>query len=507
MIYGSAKSCRAIFFQVLKFNKLYFLCICLTCSGLSFSSDCTSLAKLKFGNISIASASVDAMDAELPVFCKIKGVVQPNIGFEARLPMKNWNGKFFQVGCGGFCGLIEPDRTTQSNAINHALAKGYAAITTDGGHQGKHLGDAEWARNNKEAEEVFAHKLIPLTYYAGHDLIQAFYKSTPTHSYFSGCSNGGRLAAKAAQEYPRLFDGIIAGCPVLNLTQNGGIFGSWVVQSNTNQYGQAILNEAFAKKVSMLEMNSLSQCDGLDGTIDGAIQKPNACHINLTDIQACKNGKQDDCLSDEERSTLRKLYRGPVNSNNEQLFYGINPGSERYLTYWYGDSKNAKRPGTLLADGYLPNLGLPIDDNSFSAMNFDFDKDPDLLKQQSKLLDALDTNLEEFQISGGKLLMWHGLADPLVLPEQTIEYYEKVTQRMGRNNVDTFFKLFLVPGMGHCWELPSALPDQMSMLSVLENWVEKNIDPSDIPITKLNAQKGIVRNGSLKPYPQMAIYN
>ena len=124
MIYSSAKSCRAIFFQVFEFNKLYFLCICLSCSGLSFSSDCTSLAKLKFGNISIASASVDAIDAELPVFCKIKGVVQPNIGFEARLPMKNWNGKFFQVGCGGFCGLIEPDRATQSNAINHALAKG-----------------------------------------------------------------------------------------------------------------------------------------------------------------------------------------------------------------------------------------------------------------------------------------------------------------------------------------------------------------------------------------------
>lgn len=471
-----------------------------------FSSQCESLNDFHSSNLIISQASISSLEANLPIFCKITGEIKPNIGFEARFPTQ-WNGKFFQTGCGGFCGLVEPDRSTQSNAINHALKKGYATITTNGGHQGKHLGDAAWAKNNLEAEEVYAHKLIPLTHRSGHELIQVFYDAQPTFSYFSGCSNGGRLAAKAAQEYPDLFDGIIAGCPILNLTKNGGIFGSWLVQANTNEQGFPILNKAFQSKLIMLEENAITQCDHWDGKLDGIIQAPQKCNITLEDIPNCLQGSNSTCLTSQEKNALRKIYDGPVDSKNNKLFYGINPGSERYLAHWYLDSDDTKGPGTLLANGFLPNLGLPEDDEAFLALSFNFDSDPELLVPQSSLLDAMKPDLSKFKNLGGKLLMWHGLADPLVLPQQSIKYYHEVIKTMGKKNVADFFKLYLVPGMGHCWEIPSALPDQMSMLTVLENWVEKNETPDSVPINKFDSLGLSTKKGILKPYPKLASYN
>ena len=56
------------------------------------------------------------------------------------------------------------------------------------------------------------------------------------------------MAAKAAQEYPSLFNGIISGCPVLNLSGSGGIFASWVLRANLNASGEIILDEKFKDK-------------------------------------------------------------------------------------------------------------------------------------------------------------------------------------------------------------------------------------------------------------------
>ncbi|MDA9614974.1 tannase/feruloyl esterase family alpha/beta hydrolase, partial [Pseudomonadota bacterium] len=62
--------------------------------------------------------------ADLPDFCQIIGVIEPSINFEARVPMSDWNGNYLQAGCGGFCGLVLPERETHSNSINHALRQG-----------------------------------------------------------------------------------------------------------------------------------------------------------------------------------------------------------------------------------------------------------------------------------------------------------------------------------------------------------------------------------------------
>ena len=457
-------------------------------------------------DISITKNVVVQNRIGLTDFCQITGLIEPSIHFEARFPVSNWNGNYFQAGCGGFCGLVLPERETHSNSINHALRMGYASITTDSGHSGDHIGDASWALDNPLAEQVYARDILPVTHTAGHELIKAIYGKKPAFSYFSGCSNGGRLGAKAAQEYPNLFDGIIAGCPVLNLSMNGGVFGAWILQANSDKNGNIILNKNFKSKIPILEANAVNQCDSLDGKLDGIIQLPNECKIDLNLIPECVAKNDSDCLTSDEKMVVRKFYQGPKSSDGLQLFGGMPPGSERYWDYWYLGTNSLRKPGILLADGYLQYLGMAQDPLNYSALNFNFDKDIEKLVPQGLLFNAINPDLKSFQEAGGKILMWHGSADPLVLPNQSIDYYQALKTEMGSSNLKKFFRLYMVPGMGHCWEIPSALPDQMDLLTVLSLWVEEGIQPNNIPIRK-NDLSGDIKKGLLKPYPQLATYN
>ena len=493
------------------FNELkMFILAFFTGSSPDITANCETLAALDlFPKIQITSSKAVSVKSDLPAFCQIQGTIKPDIGFEARFPIAEWNGKYFQAGCGGYCGQILPDRETHSNSINHALRRGYAAITTDGGHQSDSIGDASWA-SNPEVEKIYAGEVIPLTHAAAFQLINEIYGRKPAYSYFSGCSNGGRLAAKAAQEYPDLFNGIISGCPVLNLSGNGGILASWVLRANSDASGNPILDDQFKDKLSMLEQNAIAQCDALDGTTDGAIQSPEKCYVNLDEMPDCGQKKTKPCLTEEEKTVIRKLYDGPINSVGEKLFYGIPPGSERYWAVWHLGNKKNPSIGTRLAEGYLPFLGFPDDPDNYSAIEFDLDNDLSKLETQGRLLNAMNPDLGAFSEAGGKMIMWHGQADPLVLPNQSVDYYNDVVKKFGKESTENFFRLFLVPSMGHCWELPAALPDRMNMLQVMEDWVENGIAPTKIAVhssvdgddNSLNAKVG-----QLHPYPSLATYS
>lgn len=472
---------------------------------------CSALTNLspELPGMEIASAQPLPATDTLPAFCQVTGTINPNIGFEARYPLTDWNGKYFQSGCGGFCGVVLANKEGQSNAINYALRKGYATITTDAGHQGQHIGDGRWAKDNPEAEAVYAHKTIPLTFAAGHLLVNALYSSAPTYSYFSGCSNGGRMGAIAAQRYPDLFDGIVVGCPVLNLSVNGGVFGAWVLQSNQGEDGRPILDVDFLPKLPMLEAAVLAQCDSLDGATDGIISEPQSCTPDLARLETCGETETASCLTAQEKTVISKWYQGARNSQGEAIFHGMSPGSERYWGFWYIGDGSVPGAGTLLADGYGAYLGFPEDPKDYSALDFNFDTDVDKLAEQGKLFNALNPDLRAFKAFGGKMIMWHGMADPLVLPDQSPAYYRAVEMEMGGYDaVQTFFRLFMAPGLGHCWEAPASAPDQMDVLGALENWVENGIAPETIEVTQYdkNADK-VLRKGTLRPFPQTETYS
>ncbi len=475
------------------------------------AANCTGFLTRPLEGIRVDSAEVVSGREDLPAFCAVRGTIAPTIGFEMRLPLDGWNGKLFQSGCGGYCGAVIPDKPGWSNTINGALQMGYAAITTDAGHTGG-LGDASWALDNPEGVELYAHRSIPLTHDAAMQLAEALYGHDPELSYFGGCSNGGRMAAMAAQRYPDIFDGIFAGGSVLNLSQNGGIYGSWVVQSNTAEDGSRILTaENFAARLPVLEAAVLAQCDASDGREDGNITQPRECKPDLSQLPICTASNGSDpatCFTAAELGVLQRWYQGPRNSAGEQLYPGMPPGSERYWLVWFLDRAGRTAPGNALGGDYARYLGFPEGvPDGYTAMDFDFDRDPARLAANGEQLDALDPDLSAYRDRGGKLLMWHGWQDPLVLPDQSPGYYESVEAVMGGTEpTQEFMRLFMIPGQGHCWEIPASQPDQFNPLAVLERWVEQGEAPEQLLLSTppAAASGGLAEPGETAvvcPYP------
>ncbi len=475
--------------------------------GADLEARCRAMSSGQFPGATISATAVVKDGKGLPGFCQVQGTIDPNIGFESRLPLSDWNGKYYQSGCGGYCGMVMPDKPGFSNTINEALKRGYATITTDSGHKGE-IGDASWARGNPEAIEVYAHRGILLTYEAGTTLTRTFYESSPDRKYFGGCSNGGRMAAMAAQRYPTLFDGILGGGGVLNLSYSGGVYGSWVVQANTDGAGRRILTfENFAAKLPALEQAVMGQCDATDGKVDNVISLPRQCEIDVALLPACGDENTSQCFTDVETAVLEKWYQGPRNSAGDQLYPGMPAGSERYWQVWFLDREGQMAGGNQLGGRYAKYLGFeggtPDD---YTALDFDFDEDPPRLAATGALLDSLDPDLTEFRDAGGKYLMWHGWADPLVLPDQSLDYYEAVAAGMGGvDSIQSFYRLFMIPGQGHCWEIPARLPDQFDPITALDTWVETGAAPDSIPVHTLDEETAVLKEALLCPHPASAV--
>lgn len=111
---------------------------------------------------------------DLPVFCEVEGTIVRRIKFALRMPGENWNGKFVVAGCGGFCGSLLPDKPGHSNSINEALKLGFAAITTDGGHEAPSW-DTDWAMSDPPALDLYAGAWMPLAVAVGRELPQEIF--------------------------------------------------------------------------------------------------------------------------------------------------------------------------------------------------------------------------------------------------------------------------------------------------------------------------------------------
>ncbi|MGB3795998.1 MAG: DUF6351 family protein, partial [Alteraurantiacibacter sp.] len=160
-------------------------------------------------------ASPFAPPVDLPAHCLVEGTINPRagvggvsygIGFQLALPL-DWNGRYLLQGGGGLNGSVRPAIGPVAAGDSPALARGFAVVSHDSGHQGTGF-DASFYTDQRAALD-FAEASVREVAVMTRAFTQSFYGTAPHHSYMTGCSTGGREGMLASQRYPELFDGIV----------------------------------------------------------------------------------------------------------------------------------------------------------------------------------------------------------------------------------------------------------------------------------------------------------
>jgi len=483
---------------------------------------CEGLAKLQLPNTTITTAArtsgtfvpPDGTPIErLPAFCRVVAVIRPTsdsqIEVEVWMPGTGWNGKFQGIGNGGFAGSISYAQLAQ------AMGRGYAAASTDTGHKGG-VTDASWALGHPEKVIDFGHRAIHEMTVTAKAVVAAHYGEAPSRSYFASCSNGGRQALMEAQRYPDDYDGIVAGAPAAAWTRFMLSF-VW----NT----QAMLRPTAyipPPKLALLEKAVVASCDQRDGVPDGVLVAPDACSFEPRTL-VCKGADSDTCFSEQQAAALSAIYAGPRTAVGTRLARGFPAGAETGPGGWAGWLTGGVAGKSLQAAFAQAALAhMVFMQAGYDVRAFDFERDPAIVEASiGPVLNATDPDLSAFHKRGGKLLLFHGWNDPALSAYETIDYYESVRARMGKD-VDAFARLYLIPGLQHCTGGPGATycgginvpfrDAEYDLSAALERWVEQGTAPGELVATaapdrsNLAAPPPAVPRRRICPYPQIALF-
>ncbi len=446
---------------------------------------CESLHNTPIDGGFVTSSVVVAAADDLPAYCQVRATALPAIGIEVRLPLEGWNGKYYQAGCGGFCGVLGRDDASPGwvNAMRPGLAKGYATATSDSGHHGLSVVDAAWADGNPHAERDWGWRSIGETHRVAQAMIAAFYGEGSRQEIFQGCSTGGRMAHVAALRYPEMFDGIISGAPAMDYPGLVATKMSWLMQANRDKDGNWILQPG---KDALIGDAVMAQCDGADGAEDGVIADPRACDVDLSGLQ-CVGGATEGCLTADELKVIDKWRQGPVNRQGERLYPGGVPeGSEPFWWLWLtGNADGAGRLVNAFAANFGAYMAFPDDPGAgWSPRDFDFTADPPRLATASEMYNGDDPDISAFRAAGGRMIVWHGWADAIVTPYKTVDWYEKAAEAAGGEAaLEENVALFMIPGLDHCGILPGPggiSQDSLDPLTPLEAWLNDGTRPVSI---------------------------
>ena len=452
----------------------------------SAAERCEALRNFGMESGFVTSTRVVEAAETLPAYCEIRATALPAISIEARLPLEGWNGKLYQAGCGGWCGILGRGDGDGRwvNAMIQGLERGYATATSDSGHHGLSVVDGAWAEENTHAERDWGWRSIGETYRVAQTLIEEFYGNAHEKAIFQGCSTGGRMAHMATQRYPEHFQGIISGAPAMYETGLAGPALAWIVKANTDADGNPILGPG---KDGLIGDEVMRQCDGLDGAEDGLISDPRQCTPDVSTL-LCEEGQDAmQCLSEAEIGVVTKWYQTPVNAAGEALYPGgIPAGSEPFWWLWLtGNTEGAAPLNPLFAQSFGAYLAFEQDPGEdWKATDFDFETDISRMAKAAAMYNSHDPDISEFRAAGGKMIVWHGWADAIVTPGQTVDWHEKAqAEAGGAEALAENVRLFMIPGMDHCGLLPSPggiAMESIDPLTALERWIETGEAPETI---------------------------
>jgi hypothetical protein len=460
------------------------------------------------------------MEGNVP-YCLVKILVPQAINIWVGLPMNgSWNGRWQSVGGGVYAGTV--------NVPGEALRAGYAAAATDTGHDGGRMGALNGSFGmlrpgdpNIPLQQDFAFRSEHLMAVIGKQLVQAFYGRPPQYAYWNGCSTGGRQGLRMAQDYPKDYDGILTGAPaihwdrfqaamlwypVLQAHENGGPIGG----------GNA---QVLAAKYRLATDRAVKACDALDGVTDGVLTDPRRCaYIAASDssiTQSSCTAENAQCLTPKEASVIDKSWSGPVACPEGASACKVpdvasrKPSGKAATRLWYGQNR-----GTDLATlGGAAPFPVAVEQPRYWVY-FDPEWDwrkldlggytrffQDSVDRVGPMMASDNPDLRGFHQRGGKLVIWHGWSDQLINAQGSVDYYDKVVERMGGlKRTQQFARLFMAPGVGHCGGGPGPQPQRP--FDAVVNWVEKGIAPDSIPASKPSS--GGTQTRPLCPYPAVA---
>jgi hypothetical protein len=437
----------------------------------------------------------------LPAFCAVNITRMDPAGNAIHivtwLPEK-WNGDFQGVGGSEYaCGIIYI-------SLALGIREGYSTAATDCGHTGP-ADTGNWALNsdgtlNEALITEFASAGIHNMSVVGKAVTKAFYTRQAGYSYFNGCSTGGREGLMEAQRYPADYNGIVAGAPAINWTKfiPADIW-PLLVMNSSHDFLSACKENAFVKAV-------VKACDGQDGVIDGVIANPAKCDWNPDKLIGLKT--PCGVITRTDAAVVEKIWEGPTTMSGEPLWYGLERGAS--LTGLAGTTTN---PADITTGNSVPVswLGTWLQrDPKWNWRTLTYAQFDTLFQQSvaefSGVLATDNPDLTAFKKDGGKILIWHGLADQLIFPQGTINYYQRVQQAMGGPAAtDSFARLFLAPGAQHC--ASAAGPAPADPLGAVVNWVQHGKAPASVLGTITNPVTGaVIRSRPLCMYPLVARY-
>lgn len=451
---------------------------------------CGDMTAFQMPGMSVTITKAERPSDNLPARCRVDGVIDTRtgaggktygIGFAVALP-DNWNGRFLFQGGGGLNGNVANPTGAQAAGDMSALVRGFAVVTTDTGHKGSGGFDASFMADQQAALDFYYEangRVAPVA----KEIVAKYYGKPPDHSYFVGCSTGGREGMIMSQRYPGYFDGIVSGDPAIR-TGNSNLGLAYF--ATTMNGGTPKMSDSDKK---LVVDSIIKTCDEKDGMKDGLIFNAKACNFDPATL-VCSGPKTDSCLSASQATAIQKAFAGPKDSRGNAIYPAF--------PYDAGINDPAGLPGILRSGGSSPVN--PPAGTTFDPEKAAFDLNAN---ETARAGDALWTNLSSFSGHGGKLIFYHGMSDPWFSPLDTIGYYETMSRENGGvNKVKDWSRLFLVPGMGHC-QGGTATVDSFDMLSAIMNWVENGKAPDSVTATSRTQP---VRSRPLCAYPSYAAY-
>ncbi len=491
----------------------------------TIASATTVSSATKIGNVDV--------DAK---FCRVQGVARPSsdseIKFEVWLPAtaQAWSGRFKLNGTGGYAGAIPYPRLVQD------VGDGFVTAASNMGHDGGE-GPA-WTLNHPEKVKDWGLRAHYFVATAAKALANAYYAKPVRYSYFEGCSNGGRQAMMMAQRYPELFDGIAAGAP----SQFYPEVLTWLAYSGKLQtpvQGQpAVLATA---KRQLLSRASHAACDAQDGLADGQITNPRVCNFSPAALR-CTSRDAPNCLTEPEMNVAQAMYAGMRTSSGVQRYAGVMPGSEGEWDPNFGDNG---RYGPFIGHYVYSRTSPPYEWRRDLNWDDQFDQIKAFITPATA---APSPDLTAFKTHSGKLVQFHGWADPIVPPQGSSAYcnaliqfeklkslpraeYDAAVRNMSpaqvtadslalASTVQGYHRLFMLPDVGHCRggtgpeAVGGGFPEpakaqrtaESHVVGALARWVEQGVAPASIVATRYDDTGAITRQRPICAYPQMARY-